>query len=64
MKDLYTFIMEYAGGTYVSQIKAFNINEAQLLWLTNLDVENIDDFTEKNKLLKSNEIDDEPVLLL
>lgn len=51
MKDLYTFIMEYAGGTCVSQVNAFNINEAQLLWLTNLDVENIDDFTEKIKII-------------
>ncbi|HLM61438.1 MAG TPA: hypothetical protein VK308_11600 [Pyrinomonadaceae bacterium] len=46
---LYTFIMEYAGGTYVSQVNAENQKAACVLWAQNLKVDEIYKFGEITK---------------
>ena len=33
----YTFIVEYRGGTYISQYVALDLNAALLMWVNNLD---------------------------
>ena len=33
----YTFIVEYRGGTYISQFVALDMNTALLMWVNNLD---------------------------
>lgn len=38
-KELFTFIMEWNGGTYVSQVEANHIEHAINEWLINLDLE-------------------------
>ncbi|MDQ4122758.1 MAG: hypothetical protein M3209_15075 [Acidobacteriota bacterium] len=47
---LYTFIMEFAGGTYVSQVVAENPKTACLLWAMNLKAEEVHSFGEKSKI--------------
>jgi hypothetical protein len=40
--SLYTFIMEYAGGTYVSQVNAPAPESACVKWAQSLDVSEVD----------------------
>jgi len=42
--DLYTFIMDFKGGTYVSQVKAKNKDDACIIWARALKIEDIEDF--------------------
>jgi hypothetical protein len=64
--NLYTFIMDYLGGTYISQVKANNERAAMRKWLYNLDVSGIKGFGEKNKerLINEDFYDENPVLIL
>lgn len=36
-ENLYTFIIDYKGGTYISQVNAINVENACEIWLKNLD---------------------------
>ena len=46
--NLYTFIMNYRGGTYISQHLAENINQVIELWVDNLNYENIEGIGKKS----------------
>ena len=46
---LYTFMMEYAGGTYISQIKAPSPKSACLKWAKSLDISQIGGMRDKSK---------------
>ena len=63
--ELYTFIMEYLGGTYISQVKADSNTNAMRTWIKNLLIQEIEGFTEKDlkKLIEYDFCDEEPVLL-
>src|SRR5437868_12494088 len=50
LMPLYTFIMEYAGGSYVSQIKASSPKSACVKWARALDVENIEGLGQSSRL--------------
>ncbi|MEA9412263.1 hypothetical protein [Flavobacterium sp. PL02] len=64
-KHLYSFIMEYDGGTYITQVYATNEHEAMRVWLNTLDVKPIDSFTEKDKkrLIMEDFVDENPILI-
>ncbi len=47
--SLYTFIMEYAGGTYISQVKALSPKSACVKWAQNLDVSQVSGLGGKSK---------------
>ena len=42
VKNLYTYIMEYAGGTYISQVRGEDIMDSARKWVDGLDVDKID----------------------
>jgi hypothetical protein len=48
---LFTCIMEYEGGTYISQVEAVSVKAACLSWARNLDVSQIAGLGAKGKLL-------------
>ncbi len=62
---LYTFLMQYGGGTYIEQVHASDETNAMRIWLKQLNVGTIKGFTEKNreKLIKNDFVDEEPVLI-
>ncbi|WP_142688651.1 MULTISPECIES: hypothetical protein [Chitinophaga] len=47
--DIYTFIMEFRGGTYISQVNGSNINAAMILWGKSLDLSQVKFLGEKGK---------------
>lgn len=47
---LYTFIMDYEGGTYISQFTGKTVKDACVKWANNLAVSEIESFNETNKL--------------
>jgi hypothetical protein len=47
--ELYTIVMDYRGGTYISQIWAENIDTACKLWAENINIEAIQFFKQKLK---------------
>lgn len=63
--ELYTFIMEYAGGTYISQVRSNDRLGAMRKWVEELDVKSIKWFSEKRKrkLIDDDFKDEVPVLL-
>jgi hypothetical protein len=63
--EVYTFIMDYLGGTYISQIEANDIKNAMHKWIKDLLVEEIEGFTEndRRRIIEDNFIDEEPTLL-
>ena len=63
--ELYTFIMEYLGGTYISQVKAKDEFNAMQIWLKALKVKEIKGFTkyQYQKLLKEDFEDEKPILI-
>lgn len=65
MVSLYTFIMDYLGGTYVSQVRAHNENEAMVLWAEKLETDEIKGLTLDDKaiIIKNGFDDNEAVLL-
>ncbi|MFN2597187.1 MAG: hypothetical protein ABR563_08390 [Pyrinomonadaceae bacterium] len=46
---LYTFIMEYAGGTHVSQVRASSPKSACVKWARELDVSQVEGLGVKSK---------------
>ena len=46
---LYTFVFEYAGGTYVSQVTAASLKAAVRRWAVELPADKIDDFGPASK---------------
>jgi hypothetical protein len=62
---LYTFIMQYLGGTYIKQVTERNELEAMRKWLRELDISKIDGFTEldKQKLIIDDFSDEEPIVI-
>ncbi len=63
--ELYTFIMEYLGGTYISQVKAQDEYNAMRQWISNLNVHEIKGLTirDKQKIIKNDFEDEEAVLI-
>jgi hypothetical protein len=60
----YTFIFEFKGGTYVSQILSDNLNFAINKWASNDDYfRKINFFDKEIKILKKEIHNDEPILL-
>lgn len=60
----YTFIMNFKGGTYISQIKAKDEFEAVLKWGKELDSSQVEGFEEKHREALLERLKDEsPVLL-
>ena len=47
--SLYTFIMEFENGTYLSQVRAESIENTRFEWIENLDVASIEHFEESDK---------------
>ena len=63
---VYTFIMDYDGGTYVSQVKASSPIGAARKWAQSLDTRGIEGIGEASKLQMINELNsefEEPVAL-
>ena len=62
---LFTIILDYLGGTYISQVTAQNIDKAIRNWIRALEVETIDGFTnsDKENLIEVDFIDDKPALI-
>jgi hypothetical protein len=63
--ELFTFIMEYLGGTYISQVEARDQKQARDIWIRNLEVKEIESFTIKDKedIIKENFSDEDIVLI-
>ncbi|PWV56440.1 hypothetical protein [Chitinophaga sp. S165] len=55
----YTFIAEFRGGTYISQVKAANVSAAMVLWSKELNPAEIKFLGEKGKLELQTEIEAE-----
>jgi hypothetical protein len=62
---LYSFIMQYDEGCYISQVAAVSEHEAMRVWLNTLDVNPIDNFSEKDKkrLIAEDFVDEDPILI-
>ena len=61
---LYTFIMDYKGGTYISQVNASSVKTACKEWAENLEVSEIANFEIKGKEILIREMKSkEPVAL-
>jgi len=60
--NLYTFIMDYLGGTYISQIESDSKEQAMLLWINCLEVEQVEGFSQQDKetIIKKGFPDDDP----
>lgn len=46
---LYTFIMDFQGGTYISQVQASSPRSACIKWAENLEINEIEGMGEKGK---------------
>ena len=59
-RSLYTFIFEFEGGTYVSQVEAQHPKKATRQWAAQLEIQQIPNFTQvmKENLKKSVEHED------
>lgn len=57
--NLYTFVLEYEGGTYISQIEADSPNNGSKLWAENLDEREIYNFGSKSKEILLAQISEE-----
>ena len=57
--NIYTFITEFRGGTYISQVKEINVNAAMILWSKSLDLSQIKFLGEKGKLELQAELNNE-----
>jgi hypothetical protein len=59
---LFTFILDYAGGTYISQVRASGTTKAVNRWLTSLEPKVIQGLTPKKKESLADQLaGDEPV---
>ena len=61
---LYTFVMDYAGGTYVSQVKATSPKSAVKRWASELPVDEIDKFGSASKARLIKDVDDEVPIMI
>ncbi len=61
---LYTVIMDYAGGTYISQVNALSPKAACLKWAKNLNVSQVNGLGERGKQLLIEQIKEENPLSL
>ncbi len=64
--ETYTFILEFLGGTYISQVESNNHIQALKKWATELDIKPIFGLGIKNKELLIKSLDEDwhkPVLL-
>ncbi len=63
--ELYTFILDYLGGTYISQVKSSNKFEAMKLWIQNLQIDEIENFSNNDKmnLIRDNFSDEDPIAI-
>ena len=54
--------MDYLGGTYISQFECENKEQAMSLWIQNLEIEQIERFSQKDKekIIKKGFLDDDP----
>ena len=63
--ELYTFIMEYIGGTYIHQVEAIDYEQARSLWIRNLEIKEIKHFSihDKRNIIKENFSDEDIILV-
>ena len=63
--SIYTFILDYLGGTYVSQVVSSDEFSAMHLWIEQLETIEIQNFTENDKqnIILSKFEDENPILL-
>lgn len=47
--NLYTFIMEFQGGIYISQVNENSVELACLEWINNLEISEIENFEESDR---------------
>lgn len=61
--QLFTFIMNYLGGTYIDQVVASNETEAMRVWIKQLDSSEIKGFSalDKKRIINNNFDDEIPV---
>jgi hypothetical protein len=59
MKMLYTVVMEYGGGTYVSQIDASSVEQALRLWAAKLDAGAVAGLDHEGKVELVDDIEEE-----
>lgn len=57
--DIYTFIMEFRGGTYISQVKENDVNTAMILWSKSLQLTQVKFLGRKGILELQDEIKSE-----
>ena len=62
-ETLYTFIMEYAGGTYISQVRSSDLDAALLQWTAKLSSEDLNDWGLSRAVLEDAVREDPPVPL-
>lgn len=48
--EFYTFLMQFRGGTYISQVESKNLSEATKSWVKQLNIEEIKYLGEKGKI--------------
>jgi hypothetical protein len=60
---LFTFIMGYLEGTYISQVEAIDTEQARHIWIRNLEIQKVDSFTveDKETIIKENFLDEDMV---
>jgi len=58
MNNLYTFFMDYRGGTYITQVEAPNRKKAMLAWAENIDYKQIKYMGEKSKQAVKQQIEE------
>lgn len=56
---LYTFVIDYRGGTYLAQVRARDIDTAQQMWAEKLDVDKIPYLGPRAKYFICNSMPDE-----
>ena len=63
--ELFTFIMAYLGGTYISQVEATDEEQARDIWIRNLKIEEIEFFTanDQENIIKEKFVDDDLALI-
>lgn len=61
---LYTFVMDYAGGTYVGQVEAADLVEAKAKWAREIDLSLVAGLDESDRAELVSEVDaDSPAVL-
>ncbi|BAU53043.1 hypothetical protein [Mucilaginibacter gotjawali] len=65
MTHLFTFLMDYLGGTYISQVECENKEQAMKLWIQSLQIDQIEGFSERDKenIISVGFLEDDPTKL-